>query len=56
MTKPRELYLIDERTGKVVRRWRVEGMPEGKVQALERQIRSLLGEEMLLRDSAFDVE
>lgn len=51
---PRELYLIDEQTGKVLKRWPVGDMPEGKVQALERRILSELGEGVLLRDSAFD--
>ncbi len=54
----RYLYLIDEDAPgtkrKVIRRWSVDGMTETEIENLEKSIRPLCSEGVVLRDSAFD--
>jgi hypothetical protein len=50
----RELYLVNETTGRVTVRWLVEGMSETEIARLERDIRAKAGEDVVLRDSKFD--
>jgi hypothetical protein len=54
MAKPRELYLVDERTQRVTKRWPVEGLSEVAITKLEREILAQMGEDVVLRDSKFD--
>ncbi|WP_333840532.1 hypothetical protein [Novosphingobium sp.] len=52
--KRRNLYLLDEQTGRVIRHWPIDGMDALQVTELERKILIDCGEGVLLRDSAFD--
>lgn len=50
----REIYVLDEGTGKVLDRFPVDGWPETKILALERRILSQVGEDVVVRDSRLD--
>jgi hypothetical protein len=50
----RYLYLLDERTGQEVMRWPVDGMNMLQITQLERRILAECGDDVSLRDSAFD--
>lgn len=52
----RRLYVLDLDTGREVKSIDVEGMPETKIIAFERQLWAQCGDELVVRDSSLDRE
>lgn len=50
----RRLYVIDLDTGREIRSIDVEGLPETRVIALERQLWAQCGDDLVVRDSSLD--
>lgn len=50
----RRLYVLDLDTGREIKSVDVEGMPETKITALERELWAHCGDEMVVRDSSLD--
>jgi hypothetical protein len=52
----RRLYVIDLDTGREIKSIDVEGMPETKIIAFERQLWAQCGDDLVVRDSSLDAE
>ncbi len=50
----RRLYVLDLDTGREIKSVDVEGWPVTQITALERQLWAQCGEDLVVRDSAFD--
>lgn len=50
----REIYIVDEETGKVLERFAVRGWNETQIREVENRIRARSAEGVLIRDTIFD--